>query len=185
MDNPSSGLGYSHVRAKWGWFVALGVALILLGILALGDTVAVTLVSTIFVGAMLLIGGVFHLVHAFVVKTWSGFLVNALAGVFYVLGGILVMDEPVQGAVVITIFLIAALVVGGILRIIVGVRHREMSGWWFMVLSGLISFVVGALLYASLPWSGLWVLGTLIGVELLVQGVTWVGFGAALRRIGR
>jgi uncharacterized membrane protein HdeD (DUF308 family) len=130
-----------------------------------------------------LVGGIFHLIHAFMVKTWSGFLMNVLAGVLYVIGGALIMDEPIAGALLITIFLIAALVVGGALRITVALRHREVGGWWLMVLSGLVSVVIGILLYGSLPWSGLWVLGTLIGVELLVQGVTWLMFGIALRRL--
>jgi uncharacterized membrane protein HdeD (DUF308 family) len=177
------GLGYTHVASKWGWFVALGVALLLLGIFALGDVVAVTLISTIFIGAMLLVGGVFQVVHAFMVKTWSGFLLSMLGGIVYAVGGLLIMDEPVQGALVITLFLIAALLIGGILRIVVAMRHREMSGWWLMILSGLISVLIGFLLFASFPWSGLWVLGTLIGVELLVQGATWLMFGMALRRM--
>jgi uncharacterized membrane protein HdeD (DUF308 family) len=177
------GLSYSHVRSKWGWFVALGVALMLLGVFALGDVVGVTLISALFIGAMFLVGGVFQVIHAFMVKTWSGFLMNALGGVLYAIGGVLIMDEPVAGAVVITLFLVLALVIGGILRIVVGLRHREIRGWWLMALSGLISAVIGALLYASLPWSGLWVLGTLIGIELVVQGVTWVTFGIALRRM--
>ena len=163
--------------------VVLGVAMLLLGILALGDVVAVTLISTIFIGAMLLVSGVFQAIHAFMVKTWSGFLLNMLGGIVYAIGGILIMDEPVQGAVIITLLLIAALVIGGVLRIVVALRHRDMGGWWLMALSGLISIVIGILLYASLPWSGLWVLGTLIGVELLVQGMTWLMFGIALRRI--
>jgi uncharacterized membrane protein HdeD (DUF308 family) len=178
------GLGYSHVQGKWGWFVALGVLLILLGVLALGDTVAVTLISALFIGALFLVGGVFHVIHAFMTKTWSGFLMNLLGGILYAVGGVLIMNEPAQGAVAITLFLIAALVVGGGLRIVIALRHREMGGWWLMVLSGLLSIVIGVMLYASLPWSGLWVLGTLIGVELIVQGVTWVTFGIALRRMG-
>jgi uncharacterized membrane protein HdeD (DUF308 family) len=183
LGNPSGGLGYARARHKWGWFVTLGVALLLLGVLALGDVVAVTLASALFVGAMFLVGGIFQLIHAFVVKTWSGFLVNVLAGICYVLGGALIMGEPVEGAIVITLFLIVALVVGGVLRIVVALRHREMGGWWLMVLSGVISFVIGMLLYLSLPWSGLWVLGTLIGFELVVQGMTWLMFGLALRRM--
>jgi uncharacterized membrane protein HdeD (DUF308 family) len=97
-----------------------------------------------------------------------------LAGVLYVIGGALIMDEPIACALLITIFLIAALVVSGALRITVALRHRERGGWWLMVL-------IGILPYGSLPWSGLWVLGTLIGVELLVQGVTWLMFGITLR----
>jgi uncharacterized membrane protein HdeD (DUF308 family) len=179
----SVGLGYAHVRSKWGWFVALGVALILLGVFALGDVVGVTLISALFIGAMFLVGGVFQVIHAFMVKTWSGFVMSMLGGVLYAIGGFLIMDEPVAGAIVITVFLVLALVLGGILRIVGALRHREMGGWWLMALSGLISVVIGLLLYFSLPWSGLWVLGTLIGVELVVQGVTWLMFGMALRRM--
>jgi uncharacterized membrane protein HdeD (DUF308 family) len=183
LAKSGGGLGYTHVASKWGWFVALGVVLLLLGVLALGDVVVVTLISTIFIGAMLLVGGVFQVVHAFMVKTWSGFLLSMLGGIVYAVGGLLIMNEPVQGALVITLFLIVALMIGGILRIVVAVRHREMNGWWLMALSGLISVLIGFLLYASFPWSGLWVLGTLIGVELLVQGATWLMFGMALRRM--
>jgi uncharacterized membrane protein HdeD (DUF308 family) len=183
LAKSGGGLGYTHVASKWGWFVALGVALLLLGVLALGDVVVVTLISTIFIGAMLLVGGVFQVVHAFMVKTWSGFLLSMLGGIVYAVGGLLIMNEPVQGALVITLFLIVALMIGGILRIVVAVRHREMIGWWLMVLSGLISVLIGFLLYANFPWSGLWVLGTLIAVELLVQGATWLIFGMALRRM--
>jgi uncharacterized membrane protein HdeD (DUF308 family) len=183
LAKSGGGLGYTHVASKWGWFVALGVVLLLLGVLALGDVVVVTLISTIFIGAMLLVGGVFQVVHAFMVKTWSGFLLSMLGGIVYAVGGLLIMNEPVQGALVITLFLIVALMIGGILRIVVAVRHREINGWWLMALSGLISVLIGFLLYASFPWSGLWVLGTLIGVELLVQGATWLMFGIALRRM--
>jgi uncharacterized membrane protein HdeD (DUF308 family) len=90
----------------------------------------------------------------------------------------------VAGAILITLLLVVALVLGGILRIVVALRHREMRRWWLMALSGLVSVVIGLMLYVSLPWSGLWVLGTLIGVELIVQGVTWLMFGTTLRRMG-
>lgn len=65
---PPHGLGYAQVATKWGWFVALGVVLLLAGILALGDVVAFTLVSVIFIGAMLLVGGIFQIIQAFMTK---------------------------------------------------------------------------------------------------------------------
>lgn len=183
IAKPGGGLGYAHVRSKWGWFVVLGVALMVLGVLALGDVVGVTVISALFIGAMFLAGGVFQVIHAFMVKTWSGFLMNMLGGVLYAIGGVLIMNEPVTGAIVITLLLVVALILGGILRIVVALRHREMRQWWLMALSGLVSVVIGLMLYVSLPWSGLWVLGTLIGVELIVQGVTWLMFGTTLRRM--
>ncbi len=92
------------------------------------------------------------------------------------------MQEPVRGSVVITLLLLVALVVCGVMRIVIALRHRELRLWWLMAISGFCSAVIGVLLFGALPWSGLWVLGTLIAVELLMQGVGWLQFGLALRR---
>ena len=81
--------------------------------------------------------------------------------------------------------LLVVIGVGGIMRIVIAFRHRELAGWWLLVLSGAASVAIGILLYASLPWSGLWVLGTLVGIELLVQGGTWLQFGFTLRHLRR
>jgi uncharacterized membrane protein HdeD (DUF308 family) len=181
----SHGLGYAPVASKWGWFVALGTILILAGIIALGDVVAFTLVGVIFIGALLLVGGIFQIVHAFMTKAWSAFVLNLIMGVMSVVGGILIMEEPVQGSVILTLFLLAALLVGGVMRIVVAVRHRELAGWWLVLLGGIISIFLACMLYATLPWSGLWVLGTLIAVELLIQGFTWLRLGFSLRLLAR
>jgi uncharacterized membrane protein HdeD (DUF308 family) len=177
------GLGYTQVASKWGWFVALGLVLIAAGVFALGDVVAVTLVSVIFIGAMLLAGGIFQIIHAFMTKQWSGFLLNLLVGLLYVIGGFLIMQEPVHGSIIITLLLLAAILVGGITRITIALRHRQLTGWWLMLLGGIISVILAVMLYASLPWSGLWVLGTLIAIELLIHGFTWLQVGMSLRRL--
>jgi uncharacterized membrane protein HdeD (DUF308 family) len=149
----------------------------------LGDVVAVTLVSVIFIGAMLLAGGIFQIIHAFMTKQWSGFLLNLLVGLLYVIGGFLIMQEPVHGSIIITLLLLAAILVGGITRITIALRHRQLTGWWLMLLGGIISVILAVMLYASLPWSGLWVLGTLIAIELLIHGFTWLQVGMSLRRL--
>jgi uncharacterized membrane protein HdeD (DUF308 family) len=179
------GLGNAHIARNWGWFVALGVALLAAGVFALGDVVAVTLVSVIFIGAVLLVGGVAQIIHAFMTKGWSAFALNLVGGIFYVAGGILIMQEPVRGSIVITILLLIAICVGGITRIVIAFRNRELASWWILALGGAASVAIGIVLYASLPWSGLWVLGTLVGIELLVQGCTWLQLGLTLRRLRR
>ena len=176
------GLGYTHVTGKWGWFVALGIGLILAGFVAFADVVAFTLISVIFIGAAFLVGGVMQVIHAFMTKGWSAFALNLLCGLLTVAGGLLIMMEPVQGSLVITLFLAAALVVGGIMRVVITMRHREVQYWWLMAIGGLISVGLGVLVYVTLPWSGLTLLGTLVGIELVIQGVTWLQFGLALRR---
>lgn len=175
------GLGSRRLAAKWGWFVALGIVMIFAGACALGDTVLVTLLSVIFIGTVMVVSGVFQIIHAFANKGWGAFLFALACGALYVVGGFLIMREPVRGSILLTILLLFALAISGILRIGMAVRHRDVRGWWLLLLGGLISIGLAVILYLSLPWSGLWVLGTLIGVELLVQGITWTSLGFTLR----
>ena len=169
-------------RTGWGWFVALGIAQIVLGVIAWFDVIAFTIAGVVFIGALLVVAGVFQIVHAFMDRNWGAFILDLLVGVLYVIGGFLLMDEPVQGSLVITILVAAALIIGGILRIVISLKHRHMAGWGMMLASGVISLLVGLMLYWTLPWSGLWVVGTLIAVELVVHGVSWLQFGLTLRR---
>jgi uncharacterized membrane protein HdeD (DUF308 family) len=88
---------------------------------------------------------------------------------------------------VLTLLPAAVIIVGGIVRIVPALRHREIGAWGLVLFSRLVSLAVGCLLYASLPWSGLWVLGTLIAVELLLQGrgVAFLRDCPASRAVGR
>jgi uncharacterized membrane protein HdeD (DUF308 family) len=121
-------------------------------------------------------------VHAFMDREWGAFALHLLVGILYVIGGLLLMGEPLEGSVIITILVAATLIIGGIMRIVIGARHRHMPGWGLIVASGVISLLVGLMLYFTLPWSGLWVVGTLIAVELIVHGVSWIQFGLTLRK---
>ena len=172
----------SRPRTAWGWFVALGVVMMLLGVFAWFDVIAVTLAGTIFIGAALLVGGILQVVHAFMDRGWGGFFLHVLGGILYTIAGLLIMDEPVRGTLIITIVISVLMVVAGIARIVIALRHWHLGGSGLLLLGGLVSAGVGIALYATLPWSGLWVLGTLIAVELIFHGAAWFEFGLALRR---
>lgn len=184
MSQASASAPPAQPRSRWGWFVVLGIVLIVLGVLALLDVVAVTIAGTFLIGALLVVGGIVQIVHSFVERGWGSFLWHLLAGIVYAIAGFLVMREPVQGSVVITLFLTVLMIVAGIFRIVTAVRNRHMRGWWLVLLGGIVTLVVGILLYLSLPWSGLWVLGTLIAVELIMHGVGWLSIGLGLREVG-
>lgn len=170
-------------RTRWGWFVALGILMILLGGFAWFDILAVTLAGTIYIGAALLVGGVFQIVHAFMDRGWGGFLLQMLAGILYGVGGILIMGEPVAGSIVITLVLAILMIVAGGFRVALAIWHWHLAGAGLLLLGGLVSIGVGIALYITLPWSGLWVLGTLIAIELIIHGAAWLEFGLGLRRL--
>jgi uncharacterized membrane protein HdeD (DUF308 family) len=92
----SQGAGAANIAKKWGWFVALGIAMIALGVAAWLDVVTVTIAGTIFIGASLLVGGALQIIHAFMTKEWRGFILSLFCGILYLGGGLLIMNEPVQ-----------------------------------------------------------------------------------------
>ncbi len=178
---PSAGVA----SPRAGWFIALGILFILLGVLAWVDVVATTLASTVVIGLMLIVAGVVQVAHAIAHRgvTASAAIVSGLIGVLYVLGGVTIIEEPVAGSVLLTAVLAFCLVFAGIFRMAWAAGHRRRGSWWVLLLSGLVALVVGVLIYLSLPWSGLWVLGTLVAIELVVGGVSALMFGLSLRRL--
>ena len=175
----------SATPARSGWFIALGIVFILLGVLAWLDVVATTIASTVIIGVLLIVAGGVHLAHAFAHREipTAGRWFSALIGLLYILGGIAIIAEPVAGSLLLTAFLAACLIVVGIARVIWAGGHRRLRGWWGLLLSGAVTLLVGVLIYLSLPWSGLWALGTLVAVELVIGGISALSFGLSLRRV--
>lgn len=167
---------------KPGYFIALGFALLLLGLLALIYVVGATLVSVVYVGVLMLLGGLLHLFHAWSAKGWSGFALWSLSGLLYVLAGIFAMTNPLQGAVVLTLLFGALLIATGALRLWIWVQNRSQAGAVWLAVSGLITLAVGLIIASGWPANSIWVIGLILGVELLSQGWAALLLGLALRQ---
>src|SRR5262245_61039791 len=87
-DHPRGLGGISELRAKWGWFVALGVLMLIAGVVALGNELLATVVTVYYVGAMMLVAGIFEIIHAFGVKSWGRFFWWLISGIVYALAGV-------------------------------------------------------------------------------------------------
>jgi uncharacterized membrane protein HdeD (DUF308 family) len=182
---PRLGPGLYTPQTGWFWFFLLGLFQILLGVFAWIDVGVATIAGTFLIGAALLVAGLIQVAHSFLDRDWGVFVLHLLAGVLYAVGGLVIMAEPVRGALALTIALAAMLIVAGIFRTVIAARHWQMGGAGLLLIGGLFSIAVGLGLYLLLPWSGLWVLGTLIAVELIMQGAAWLEFGLGLRRLRR
>jgi uncharacterized membrane protein HdeD (DUF308 family) len=170
------------VRRNWGWFLVLGIALIVLGIVALWAVGLTTLATVLFLGWLLIFSGVFEAIAAFWARRWSGFFLHLLAGILTVVVGVLVVGHPIGAAAGLTLLLAALFLTGGVFRIISAVALR-FPGWGWAVLDGVISLLLGAMIWSDWPFSGSWVIGTFVGIALVFRGWAWVMFALAVRRL--
>jgi uncharacterized membrane protein HdeD (DUF308 family) len=169
-------------RGGRGWFIALGIALIVLGLIALWNVVDTTLVTTIFIGWLLVIGGVFNVVGAFTTNVGLGWrLVHALLGLLYVLVGFNLALDPFSGAITLTIVLGALLISDGIFRIVGAFMDRRDDTVWMVVLA-VVNILFGLWILTGIPMSGV-VIGVYVGVQLVVAGIAWLvaGFMGSVR----
>ncbi|MGZ6298208.1 MAG: HdeD family acid-resistance protein, partial [Parachlamydiaceae bacterium] len=172
--------GLKNLQQHWGWFLAVGVLLVILGILAIGGATFVTLASMVFFGIVLLIGGIVQGVNAVRTLHGEGFLVNALSAILYVVVGVMLMRHPAEGAITLTLILAAFYTVSGLFKMIAAVAHRY-SHWGWLLFSGIISLLLGLLIWAQWPVSGLWIIGLFIGIDLIVLGWMWITLALAAK----
>ena len=170
------------LRSKWGWFVLLGVALLVLGVIAAGNLLVATAASIFFVGAMMIVGGIVEIVHAFGVKSWGTFFWWLLSGILYVLAGYLAFANPVLAAGVMTLFLAISLIASGLVRVWIGFTGRGVEGWGWVIAGGIITVLAGLIIASGWPVNSLWILGLFLAIDLIFQGVTYIGFGFGLKR---
>jgi len=174
--------GIEKVRKSWGWFFVLGVALAVLGVGCIAFDVTATFASVLVFGWLLLISGVFQLVHAFRTGTWSGTLLNLLSALFRGFTGLLLIRYPIMGAETLTAVLASFFIVAGLFRAIASAMVI-LPRWGWVVFSGAITTVLGFLLLAQMPISGIWFIGFAIGVDLIFDGIATIAFAAAIHRV--
>ncbi|MFG1344202.1 HdeD family acid-resistance protein [Xanthobacter autotrophicus DSM 431] len=169
------------IRANWGWFVVVGIAFIVLGFVALAHVLASTVATVFYVGLLMAAGGVVQVIHAFRVQGWGRFFYWLLAGLLYVVAGGLMFSNPLLGAGVLTLMIGVALAVEGIFRVTAGIGARPGKGWGWIVVSGLVTLLLGFIIIARWPVNSVYILGLFLGVDLIVNGVGTLLFGLTLR----
>ncbi len=171
-----------HMRKHWWWFLLLGVLLVLCGTVAfvfpiVGSAVAIDVLSI-----LLMIAGAATFVGAFWAGKWSGMLLQLLVGLLYVAAGFVITERPVQALLTITIFLAVSFMVMGAFRILAALLY-QFPQWGWALLNGVVTLLLGVIIFRHLPYSALWVIGLLIGIEMLFNGWTWIMLSLALRNL--
>lgn len=171
--------------AHWGWLVALGAVLILLGCLAIWRARTATLVYVVFLGALLLAAALAVFIAAFsLTGYWTGFFTHVLWAVLLALVGVVLVTRPAISAEAITLVMAFYFLVTGVLGIGFAL-FSHVRGEWLPLLDGAVNVALGALLLSGWPVTGLWAIGLFIGIDFVLRGATIAALGLSLQSLAR
>jgi len=177
-----SAVGIEELQKKWGWFLGLGILLIIGGTVALGSAFVMTVFSMVFLGWLMIGGGVLEAIHAFGCKKWSGFFIDLLTGILYVVVGFMIVANPGATAVALTLLIAMFLIFGGISRVVIALVVRYQN-WGWLLLHGVVNLVLGIAIWRQWPLSGLWVIGLFVGIDFVFNGWSLVMLGLAAKNL--
>lgn len=173
----------STLRAQWGWMLVLGACLLVLGILAVIYSLAFTIASVLVFGWILVIAGIIGGVQAIRHRANGHLFLYVLNAVLSIVLGVMLLRSPVAGAVMLTLLLAMYFIVAAVFRIVAAFHMRGVSGWGWMLFDGIITLILGILIWSQWPVSGLWVIGLFIGIDLIVVGWSQVMMALAVRTL--
>lgn len=176
---------FGELQKNWGWLLILGILFIILGFIGLGSLFALTLASAFFFGILIIIGGAAQFVEALKCKGWKGVAFHVLIAVLYVVGGVFVIQDPLAASVMLTWVLAAVLIFAGILRIVMAIQMRSAGPWVVPLLGGVISIILGGMILAQWPLSGLFVIGLFVAIELIVNGWSYIFIALGARNAAK
>jgi uncharacterized membrane protein HdeD (DUF308 family) len=173
-------LGRDQVYPKWALSV-VGAALAALGALAVANLFLGAAPPVRFIGAMMALGAVAHLLHAMLVVGWGGFYAWLLSGALYGIAGLVVIYNPSLASMTSAVGVVLALGASAILRIWTGIRLRPQAGWRWLALSGGLTIAVGAVVAMGWPVDHAGLFAALLAADLVAQGISAIAFGFSLK----
>lgn len=170
------------VRQASTWSILWGVLLIVLGMLAVASPMVAAVAVNVVIAWLIVVAGVVHLVLAFHAHGAGSLIWKLLVGLAYLVFGVYLITHPVLGVVSLTLVLASLFLVEGILNIVLFFKMRSMQGSSWILGDGIITLLLGLMIYLQWPSSSIWAIGTLVGVSLIISGITRVMLSFAVRK---
>jgi uncharacterized membrane protein HdeD (DUF308 family) len=184
MNNTNNLIALEQLKQNWKWYLALGAGLVALGTLALMFSATTTFFSVMYLGIFLVIIGGFEAAQSFRINKWSSFALHLLLSVLYVIAGFFIALNPTLNALSLTLLLAIFFVVSGVARIIFSyTSHSPYRGW--LLLNGILTLILGILVWYQWPLSGFWVIGAFVGIDAIFTGWTWIALSLAAHNLAK
>ena len=173
----------SKIKRNWGWLLALGILFVLLGALGLGMIAGITIFSMYFVSVMLFLAGFSQVADAWHARSWKAVMWHAGGAILYMVAAALIAADPVLASTIITAILAWTFIFIGISRLVMLFSLHRSPGWGWMLISAISAIVLGVIILVQWPLDGVWFIGLLIAIELMISGWTYILLALALRKM--
>lgn len=177
----------ADLHQAWLFFLAQGLIVTLLGLAAIAAPVAASMVADIFVGWLFLASGAIGLFTVFRTKRAHGSFWVGVASILTLLAGALLLWRPVEGVLTLSVILAGFFIAEGVVQTVLALQYRSLitSGWVWLLLSGLCDFILAGFIISGWPDTGAWVLGLIVGINLVTSGISIVMVSFAVRDLDR
>ena len=173
-----------EIKKSAGMLTFFGILMVIFGILAIGAPFVAGLAVVWYFGLMLVIGGIFRVIYAFKAQSLGAGIWAILLGFLTVFAGFVMLGRPLLGLAIMTLVLAVYFIVEGITEIIYAFQIKPEIGWGWALAGGIISLVLGVMIWREYPAPATWLIGVLVGIHLLFHGLAMLGIGAAARAVG-
>lgn len=173
------------VKSGSGWYIALGILVVILGVFAINAPFVTGIAVQFLVGAMLLVGGIAQVVHGIQNRDYRRWFWVVVGGLLSVVCAIVMFVHPMLGLSSLTLVLIVFFLVTGVAKVVFAFRSRPEKGWGWLLFSGIITLLLGFLIWRQWPLSGAWAVGVLVGVGLIFDGMAMIFTGGVVRSIAK
>jgi uncharacterized membrane protein HdeD (DUF308 family) len=161
-------------------FIALGIALIILGAIGATSTVFLSIAIPVVVGPILMTSGILQVLLALFTQPWRGSSLHLMAAALDMVVGLLILTHPAQATDELILVLVVYLMAGGLYRVF-GSLLLRLPAWGWALAAGMVPLLLGVILWQVRPFHGLWFFGLCVAVDLLCHGASWLVFSQALR----
>lgn len=175
-----SPLTFQELKENSWWYLLLGIGLAAVGALAIFYSTTATIISVLALGSFLVTSGLFEGFKSFKVSRWSNFFLHLFLAIIYIIGGIFIIFNPTLSALNLTLLLALFFTISGVTKIIFGITQPILYKGW-LIANGVLTLILGLLIWNQWPVSGLWVIGAFIGIDMLFTGLTWIMIGTTAK----
>ncbi len=184
--NAETSANLENLPKSWKTMLALGIVMTVLGVIGMGMSFTLTITTVVFFGAFLLVSGCMQLAHALFgkeIQDWKGKAMHTLISIFYIIGGLLTVFNPIAGSFALTAMLAGVFLAMGVYRVYVALeRRRQGEDWGTLAAVGVADILMAAIIMIGMPWTALWVLGLLIAIELVMNGAMLIAVALEKRK---